>query len=199
MTTPTGTIGMSDVNVELGKSSTALISLNDADVRSLAGIPSGTISMNDLRGKSNLAAVLNDYSAGTYNIQLLHTYSLFGSSVEAYVEIVLDSSGTAYYRYGDTGTPTTNFTSFTWKTGGGGVGDYYAHMATPSGDAFSTGSSATNTALALSTTRSWILRASASAFNDETLSNNSTIQIRNSGGTALASKTISMYAFAAGY
>lgn len=43
---------MSDVNVELGYSSSALISLNDAGVRSLAGIGSGAISLNDLRGKS---------------------------------------------------------------------------------------------------------------------------------------------------
>lgn len=53
MTTPTGTITMADVNVELGLPSTTLISLNDTAVRNLAGIPSGTISMNDLRGKSN--------------------------------------------------------------------------------------------------------------------------------------------------
>jgi hypothetical protein len=44
---------MDDVNSELGKSATALITLNDSDVRGLAGIPSGQISMDDLRGKSN--------------------------------------------------------------------------------------------------------------------------------------------------
>jgi len=48
----TGTISMSQVNVELGKAATALIGLNDANVRSLAGRPSGTISMADLRGKA---------------------------------------------------------------------------------------------------------------------------------------------------
>lgn len=53
MTLPTGTITMNDVNIELGRASGALISLNDTDVRTLAGKPSGTISMNDLRGKSN--------------------------------------------------------------------------------------------------------------------------------------------------
>lgn len=52
MTLPTGTITMNDVNLELGKASGALISLNDADVRALAEKPSGTISMDDLRGKS---------------------------------------------------------------------------------------------------------------------------------------------------
>ena len=53
MTTPSGTIKASDVNIELGKSSTALMSLNAADVRVLAGVPSGQISYNNLRGKSS--------------------------------------------------------------------------------------------------------------------------------------------------
>jgi hypothetical protein len=52
MTLPTGTIGMDQVNVELLKAATALITLNDANVRTLAGIASGTISLNDLRGKT---------------------------------------------------------------------------------------------------------------------------------------------------
>lgn len=53
MTLPTGTISMSQVNTELGYASTATISLNDAAVRSLAGVPSGAISMSNLQGKSN--------------------------------------------------------------------------------------------------------------------------------------------------
>ena len=45
---------MSQVNTELGRSSTAAISLGESAVRTLAGVPSGTISMNNLRGKSNI-------------------------------------------------------------------------------------------------------------------------------------------------
>jgi hypothetical protein len=49
------TITLNQVNVELGLSSTALIALNDAAVRTLAGVGgSGTIiSMSNLHGKSN--------------------------------------------------------------------------------------------------------------------------------------------------
>ena len=47
----TGSISMSQVNVELKKGETTVITLNDTDVRKLAGKPSGVISMNDLRGK----------------------------------------------------------------------------------------------------------------------------------------------------
>ena len=57
MTTPTGTISLSDVNVELGRSSTANISMNEAAVRTLAGVGGSgtTISMDNLRGKSSLS------------------------------------------------------------------------------------------------------------------------------------------------
>lgn len=59
MTLPTGTISMSQVNTELGLTSTTLISLNQTNVRTLAGVPSGAISMNDLRGKSAFTFAFN--------------------------------------------------------------------------------------------------------------------------------------------
>jgi hypothetical protein len=54
MTTPTGQISLSDVNIELAKSATALITKNDTDVRTLAGktTPLSQITMDDLRGKT---------------------------------------------------------------------------------------------------------------------------------------------------
>jgi len=54
MATPSGTISLSNVNTELGYSATALISMNDAAVRSLAGVPSGAISMQNLQNKSSI-------------------------------------------------------------------------------------------------------------------------------------------------
>lgn len=59
MTLPTGQISMSQVNVELGLSATAQISLNQANVRTLAGVPSGAISMQNLQGKTNATAPVN--------------------------------------------------------------------------------------------------------------------------------------------
>lgn len=47
-----GTTTGQSINLELGKSATAQISLNDSDARSLAVKPSGQISLNDFYGKS---------------------------------------------------------------------------------------------------------------------------------------------------
>lgn len=53
MTLPSsGAISAANINVELGRAANTLISLNDANVRTLAGKPSGTISFSDLLGKS---------------------------------------------------------------------------------------------------------------------------------------------------
>ena len=49
-----GQISMNDVNVELGYTGTAQIALNDAAVRTLAQVPSGAISLDNLHGKSNI-------------------------------------------------------------------------------------------------------------------------------------------------
>lgn len=46
-----GPISMSQINVELGFPATQVISLNDAAVRALARVPSGTISLSDFYGK----------------------------------------------------------------------------------------------------------------------------------------------------
>lgn len=50
-----GAISLGDVNVELGRSSTANISLGETAVRTLAGVASGAISLSNLYGKSNVS------------------------------------------------------------------------------------------------------------------------------------------------
>jgi hypothetical protein len=48
----TGPLSLSAVNTELGRPATATISLGEAAVRALAGVPSGPIGKANLRGKS---------------------------------------------------------------------------------------------------------------------------------------------------
>lgn len=59
MTLPaSGSISLGQVNVELGKVATTLASMNATDLRTLAGVPSGAISMSDFHGKSNTYNIL---------------------------------------------------------------------------------------------------------------------------------------------
>ena len=61
MTIPlTGQISFATINIELGRAANAPISLNETAVRQLAGIPSGPISFNDLRGKSALGVTASN-------------------------------------------------------------------------------------------------------------------------------------------
>jgi hypothetical protein len=68
MTLPSGTISLGDVNVELGRSSTAEISMNDAALRALAGVASGAIGMSSLQGKAN--AFAHTISSNQNNLSL---------------------------------------------------------------------------------------------------------------------------------
>ena len=55
------------VNLELGKSGTSTISLDDVDVRTLAAVGSGTISLYDFYGKSSFVYGQDEYAAaGVY-------------------------------------------------------------------------------------------------------------------------------------
>ena len=92
MTLPTGTISMSQVNTELGRSATASINLNESAVRSLAGVASGAISMNNLRGKSAFTLAFN-------NISNIGLYTGTGGQ-PAYAAYTLSPNATCVKEYG---------------------------------------------------------------------------------------------------
>lgn len=94
MTLPTGTISMSQVNTELGLAATTNISLNQANVRALAGVPSGAISMNDLRGKSAVTLVFN-------NAQTFDVYTDFYGSGGFAAYITINTNGSITLGGGD--------------------------------------------------------------------------------------------------
>jgi hypothetical protein len=61
---------MSEVNTELSIPSTTTISLNQANVRSLAAVPTGTISMSNLQGKSASFSYTTPISIPVQNFNL---------------------------------------------------------------------------------------------------------------------------------
>lgn len=132
MTLPTGTITMNQVNVELGNPGTSQISLNDTAVRNLASIPSGTISMDDLRGKSSFGVVGGTpYSVGE------NEYNVFTSSGPLTISggpltleyLMIGGGGGAGAARGGSGTaaynPSTGRGSLPAGAGGGGGAGAY--------------------------------------------------------------------------
>jgi hypothetical protein len=106
---------MSQVNTELGYSSTATISLNDAAVRTLAGVGGSgtTISMSNLQGKSNITISLA--SLGSF-FEAVDQYS--GSNIQG--ELDFNTNGTWNW-YGN-----TNYANGSWATpNSGGIGSSY--------------------------------------------------------------------------
>jgi hypothetical protein len=74
-----GAISFSQINTELGRASSAADSLNDSWVRALAQKSSGTISFNDLHGKTGRFDGNIAFAAGAYSTGF--TPTLFGGTV----------------------------------------------------------------------------------------------------------------------
>ena len=97
MTLPaSGAISLSAVNTELGLSATALIALNDAAVRGLAGVPSGAISLSNLYGKSNVFAFTISTNQTNANLRTLALAAGWGGSaaVQATINAGVSINGT---------------------------------------------------------------------------------------------------------
>lgn len=119
MTLPSApnSISMSQVNTELGRSSTASINLNESAVRTLAGVASGAISMDNLRGKSSFTLAFNN--AETINLsargspttyQAIYTLNRNATCSKSGSPFGLDfSSGPTAWGTPTGGTPGDNF------------------------------------------------------------------------------------------
>lgn len=104
MTLPaSGAISFNAINVELGTAGTTTANINQTSYRTLAGVPSGTISLSNFYGKSNRAAISYTYSASTANASLNVT-SIGGYSAGTSDITITVNSGVYLYSTG-TGTP----------------------------------------------------------------------------------------------
>jgi len=101
MTLPTGTIALSQVNTELALPSTTLIRLGQSSVRTLAGVPTGPISMSNLKGKSNTFPFTISSNQTNANLRSLALAAGWGGTNQVIATI---NSG-VYVSSNSTGTP----------------------------------------------------------------------------------------------
>lgn len=174
MPTPSGTISLGDVRSELQYSNTQ-ISMNETDVRKLAGIttPASTISMNDLKSKSIVGN---------------SAISVLGST---YAEIIWYANGAIATDNSITTTIDPNLWAFV-RNGTGYGSDYQLIVTFISGfGSYSESRSfANNTYVDLNTTRSIEIGPSSGApgfrsasYNAKIREKTSTIEVANTNFT----------------
>jgi hypothetical protein len=97
------TVGQS-IAVELGLSPTGQIDLNQSNVRALAGITTGMISLNDFYGKSSISYWLAWYTGPTYTGTPATSVQAFTSGGNMYFSAALNpATSRVVFRISDTG------------------------------------------------------------------------------------------------
>lgn len=135
-----GSTAGQSINLELGKSATATVSLNDTDVRTLAGVASGAIIVPT-----------NFYGKSAVTISITDQY-ISGSGVsDAYAYYFLTAGGQVEQSTFAGGINPTNLEQ--WCTPTSQSSNYEALVTLVAGTL--SGGSGTGTWLALSTTRNW--------------------------------------------
>jgi hypothetical protein len=89
------------INIELGQSATATISLNDSNVRTLLAVPSGAISLNDAYGKANQFAFTISSNQTNANLRTLAVNAGWNQTTK----VIATIAGGVYVYSTSTGTP----------------------------------------------------------------------------------------------
>lgn len=97
------------VNLELGRSATAGICMNETEVRTLAAVPSGAISMNCFYGKSSGPTTLGEVFEGGYYTGVVD----IGGGVCYYILVSPNATGCACCQWKTTRTTTASTCSTT--------------------------------------------------------------------------------------
>jgi len=96
-----GAISFNDINVELGVAGTTQASLNQASYRTLAGVPSGAISMSDFYGKANQFNLTISSNQTNVNLATFATSAGWNGTTKLIATINSD----VYVSSNSTGTP----------------------------------------------------------------------------------------------
>ena len=172
-----GSTAGQSINLELSQSATATVSLNDTNVRTLAGVASGAIVVpTDFYGKSAATVTISN-----------QTISDLDASA-AYAYYFLTAGGQVEQSTQAGGTGPTNLEQ--WCTPTSAVALFEARVTVTSGGL--SGGSGTGTWLALSSTRNWYVEEFTSGNTNNCTF---TVEIRNaSSGTVLDTATIDLSA-----
>jgi len=108
-----GTTTDRSINLELGRSATATSSMGETDLRTLAGVASGAISMSDFYGKSaatllwSVGIAQGNFTATGYEAQGFSTYigGGFGTATDTSCDLF---NGTTTWGFFDTESAGTN-------------------------------------------------------------------------------------------
>jgi hypothetical protein len=200
----------SDINTELGKGSTTILRLGDANTRNLATKSSGAISFGNCRWGINFPGgdfTLGSFGGGiyvqTYDFNdslsisasdIKTTYDSF-SSAQAATAIRLFANGTLRLEVGSSSYATA-FHHKLWLTSG--VNSNYTAQFQVTSGALTSGDSS-NTDLVLSSDRAWFVTTSTllgtGGDQSETLTASGNLIIKDSGGT-LITRPISLVSVA---
>jgi hypothetical protein len=105
-----GALAISQISVELGRASTATTNLNEAAVRSLAGVASGSISISNFYGKSSGFALTIASNTNNYNLRSAAVAAGWPGTTDTSVTVTLNpgvyvgSGSTGSYAF-DVGSP----------------------------------------------------------------------------------------------
>jgi hypothetical protein len=147
-----GSTAGQSINLELGKSATATVSLNDTDVRTLAGVASGAIIVpTNFYGKSSVVIAFEDQSIS--DTQVIPDSALAGYQINSNGRVYsIETSSFITYELEQWATPTS-------------VANQYEVYATVLSGALQLTFGDVNTWLSLGTTRDWYTERPTSGVN----------------------------------
>jgi hypothetical protein len=163
------------INLELGQSATAQVSLNNTNVRTLAAVPSGAIVMpTNFYGKGGATISITDQSIDGFGLSSSGAWYYLTSGGVVQGSIIFGG--------------TSQFFIENWVTPTSAASDYEAFVTVTSGSL--TGGT-TGSWVALSSTRSWYIQSVVTGLTTCVF----TVQIRRVGtGTVLDTATITLTA-----